>query len=377
MNRPVERVAVVGAGLVGGSVAAALRQAGVRVTLTDRDAGVRRRAAACDLADTVVDDVATAVTDVDLVVVAVPAAVVPAVVAEVARTAAPEVVLTDVASLKGELVPAVETALTAAGAGPQRFVGGHPMAGSERSGPEAADAWLFQGATWVLTPTATTDPAALTRLSNVLRRIGARVLALPPDRHDRLVAVTSHLPQVAASALADVAADAAATAGEAVMAVAGGGFRDTTRIAASDPDLWIGILRGNRGAVLDALTALRTRLDDLHGALQHEAWDQVHDLLARASTARRGLVREGTVREATDLVVALDDRPGSLAAATVALGEAGVNVEDLAMRHAEAGDRGALLVRVDAAATDRALAALAAVGLHAHTEDEAAGEAPR
>lgn len=359
---------MIGAGLVGGSVAAAVRAAGAHVTLTDRDAGVRARAAVAELADAVVDDVAAAVAHADLVVAAVPSGVVLAVLREAAEHAPRSALLTDVASLKGALVPAVEDALAAADHGPERFVGGHPMAGSERSGPEAADARLFQGATWVLTPTERTDPQALTRVSAVLRDLGARVLALEPALHDQLVAVTSHLPQVAASALADVAAETTARLGEAVLAVAGSGFRDTTRIAASDADLWTGILGGNRAAVLAALDAFRARLDGLREALADEDDAVVHALLTRASVARRALVRTDGAAEPIDLVVALDDRPGALAAATTALGEAGINVADLGMRHASAGDRGALLVRIDAHAHDRALAALSGVGLSAHVE---------
>lgn len=364
----MSRIAVIGAGLVGGSVAAAVRAAGAYVTLTDRDADVRARAVGAGLADAVVDDVAAAVADAELVVAAVPSDVALAVLREAAEHAPRSALLTDVASLKGALVPAVEEALAAADDGPERFVGGHPMAGSERSGPEAADARLFQGATWVLTPTTRTDPQALTRVSAVLRDLGARVLALDPALHDQLVAVTSHLPQVAASALADVAAETTARLGEAVLAVAGSGFRDTTRIAASDADLWTGILGGNRAAVLAALDAFRARLDGLREALADADDAAVHALLSRASVARRALVRTDGAAEPIDLVVALDDRPGALAAATTALGEAGINVADLGMRHASAGDRGALLIRIDADAHDRALAALTAVGLSAHVE---------
>jgi prephenate dehydrogenase len=367
------RIAVVGAGLVGGSVAAAARAAGASVALTDRDAAVRARADAAGLADRVADDVPSAVRDADLVVVAVPATVAADVIVEVAGHARPDALLTDVASLKGDLVPTVERRLAAADLGPGRFVGGHPMAGSERSGPEAADAHLFQGATWVLTPTPTTEPETLTRVSAVLRDLGARVLALDPDLHDQLVAVTSHLPQVAASAIADVAAETTSRLGEAVLAVAGGGFRDTTRIAASDPGLWVGILGGNRDAVVEALDALRDRLLVVRDALAAADDGPVRDLLTRASTARRGLVRDDLAAATVDLVVALDDRPGALATATKALGEAGINVADLGMRHASAGDRGALLVRVAAAAEDRARAALDTVGLDVHTE---AGERP-
>jgi hypothetical protein len=152
--------------------------------------------------------------------------------------------------------------------------------------------------------------------------------------------VTSHLPQVAASALADVALETTGRLGEAVYAVAGGGFRDTTRIAASDPHLWVGILGGNRDAVVAALDALTDRLLSLRDALAQGDDATVEALLARASTARRGLARADGVREPLDLAVALDDRPGALAVAVTALGEAGINVADLAMRHATAGDRG-------------------------------------
>ncbi len=366
----VTRLAVVGAGLVGGSICAAARRAGVeQVVVTDLDPLVRDRARELGVAHEVTDALAPAVTGADLVIVATPAATVPDVVTSVAELAPADAVLTDVASLKADLTLEIESRLRAIAGNPSRFVGGHPMAGSERSGPDAADATLFQGATWVVTPTATTDDAALHRLSGFLRRLGARVLVLPPQRHDELVAVVSHLPQVAASALADVAAGVAETAGEALLAVAGGGFRDTTRIAASDPELWIGILRGNRGAVLEALALYQSRVDAVRAALEAEDWEGLRAVLTRASEARRRLVPKEGEASVVDLVVALEDRPGALAAATTALGEAGVNIEDLAMRHAAAGDRGALLVRIEATATERAVAALAAHGLGVHVED--------
>jgi prephenate dehydrogenase len=362
-------VAVVGAGLVGGSVARAAMTAGVEhVVLTDADPDVRDHARELGLADAVLDDVATAVAGADLVVVAVPSHLVAAVVREVADAAPMHSIITDVASLKSELVPEVEHILDASSRSPERFVGGHPMAGSEQSGPGAADGSMFQGATWVLTPTERTDHRALQALSGLLRRLGARVLALPPDRHDTLVAVVSHLPQVAASCLADVAGEAAATSGQAVLAVAGGGFRDTTRIAASDARLWRGILEGNRTAVLDALDRYRARLDELRAALDGGDGEALLALLDRASHARRQLVDKERATRLVDVVVPLDDRPGTLAVTTTALGEAGINIEDLAMRHAAAGDRGALLLRVEEPAATRALEALERRGTPAHLE---------
>ena len=368
---PLGRVAVVGAGLVGGSVALACRAAGVgEVVLSDASAGVRDQAARRGLADRVVATLGEAVEGADLVVIAVPAAAVPDLVVEAARHAPDGCVLTDVASLKYDLTIEVESRLSAAGLDAGRFVGGHPMAGSERNGPDAADGALFQGATWVLTPTATTRPETLQLVSSLFRAFGSRVLALAPARHDELVALVSHLPQLAASALADVAGEVAAEAGEVVLAVAGGGFRDTTRVAASDAALWRGILGGNRDAVLAALGRYESRLGDLRAALESGDDDALEVVLARASDARRRLVPKTADLAFVDIVVALDDRPGALAVATTALGEAGINVEDVAMRHAVAGGRGALLLRVPLGEGDRALAALTAQGLHAHGESE-------
>lgn len=367
MTSGVDHVAIVGAGLVGGSIAAAARAAGaVRVTLTDRDPDVRARARALALADEVCDDLPSTVAGADVVIAAVPTIHVAEVLVAAATVAPAHTILTDAGSLKADLTVDVASRFRSAGLDISRFVGGHPMAGSERSGPEAADGRLFQGASWVLTPTAETADDVLPTLSGLLRSFGARVVALPPERHDELVAVVSHLPQVVASVLADVAADVAAETGDAVLAVAGGGFRDTTRIAASDPDLWLGILQGNRSAVLEALEAYAERLTFVRAAIRSDDREALHAVLARASAARRRLVPKEAADEIVDVVVPLDDRPGQLATATTALGEAGVNVEDLAMRHAIEGRRGALLVRVAADVGAQAVAVLTSVGLPAH-----------
>jgi prephenate dehydrogenase len=367
---------VVGAGLVGGSIALAAQAAGVaRVAVHDADPAVRRRAADLGIGTEVVDDLVDAVRGADLVVIATPAHTVADVVETLSQHVDPATILTDAASLKADLSLDVESRLRVLGRGPGRFVGGHPMAGSERSGPDAADASLFQGATWVLTPTATTEDRALHAVSAFLRHLGARVLVLPPERHDELVALVSHLPQLVASTLADLAGEAVETMGEAVLAVAGGGFRDTTRIAASDPELWLGILRGNREAVLEVLHGYVDRLGGVRDALASEDWERLRAVLERASTSRRRLVPKGEDVPAVDLVVALDDRPGALATVATTLGEAGINIEDLAMRHATDATRGALLVRVERDAADRALAAVRSHGLAAHVEEVDPGAA--
>ncbi len=375
MTSSEERLVVIGAGLVGGSIALAARAAGVaRITLVEVDEGVAARARELGLAEEVTGDLDAAVEGASVIIAAVPAGAVEEVLVRAAAAAPATALLSDAASLKSASTLNVTSRLRDEGWGPARFVGGHPMAGSERSGPEAADAQLFQGASWVLTPTAATADDTLARLSALVRRFGARVVALPPERHDELVAIVSHLPQVVASSLAAVAADAVDSAGDAVLAVAGGGFRDTTRIAASDPGLWVPILRGNRTAVLDALDAYGDTLARLRAALAGERWDEVQQLLARASTARQRLVPKAAPSALADVVVPLDDRPGQLATATTALGAAGINVEDLTMRHAPTGGRGALLVRVGAADLDAAVTVLEAAGLGVHVAPDAATE---
>jgi prephenate dehydrogenase len=360
-------VAVCGGGLIGGSVALALRAAGVAVVVADRDPEVRRVLAERDPGLRVEADWVTAAAGADVAVAAVPPSAVPDVL-RVAATVAPGAALTDVAGVKATVAAAVAAAL---GPDAGRYVGGHPMAGSERSGPAAADPTLFTGATWVLTPTAGTDDDALRAVGDLVRGVGGRVLVLDATTHDTTVALVSHLPQLVASALADVAADAVGPERDAVLAVAGPGFRDTTRIAASDPALWLDVLAGNRPAVLAALEAFGTRLGEVTAAVRGGDDDALSALLGRASAARRRLVPKALDAPTVDLVVPLRDRPGEIARIAAAVGRAGVNIEDLGLRHATAADRGSLVLRVRADAADRAEAALRADGDGVHREDGA------
>lgn len=366
-------IAVVGCGLVGGSVARALGALGVPVDVTDSDGDVRRRVRALGIGRAVHDDVASCVRDARMVVVAVPPDAVTTVVTEVVRHAPVSAVVTDVAGLKASVVADVVARLSSEGLDASRFLGGHPMAGSERSGPEAADATLFHGATWVLTPTASTSDEALERVSALVGALGGRVLVLDPARHDELVTVVSHLPQLVASLLTDVAADTAPDAVEALLAIAGPGFRDTTRVAASDPAMWTVLVGANAAAIVDTLRRFRTALDALVVAVEDGDAASVTALLQRASTARRRLVPKGELEDTVDVVVPVRDEPGALAEATRALGAAGINIEDLTMRHASHADVGALIVRMRRSSLERAIDALRAVGLSAHVEPGATG----
>ncbi len=358
-----------GGGLIGASMALALMASGHAVQLHDRDPAVRtalrdalaRRSVPAGPVAAVHDLWVDAASGADLVVAAVPPPAIPEVLGEAAGVARADALLTDVAGVKAGVVAAVIDELGPAAAA--RYVGGHPMAGSERSGPDAGDASLFSGATWVLTPTEVTSDAALARASDLARGLGARVLVLAPDEHDVIVGLVSHLPQLVASVLADVAAEAVGAERDAVMAVAGPGFRDTTRIAASDAALWLDIVEGNRDAILAALGRFEHRLRDVTDAVERGDAPALGAILARASEARRRLLPKDLGAPTRDLLVPLRDRPGVIAHIAGALGSAGINIEDLSMRHASDADRGSLLLRVRSEAVERALEVLEAAGV--------------
>ena len=376
---PHPHVAVCGGGLIGTSLALALAAAGRAVRVHDCDPAVRAalsgRTTGLDVS--VAEDWGSAAEGAAIVVAAVPPAVIPGVLAEAAPLARQDALLTDVAGVKGAVVRSVAAALDAIPGASERYVGGHPMAGSERSGPQAGDGALFTGATWVLTPTGTSSDAALAVASDLARALGARVLVLSPEEHDTIVGLVSHLPQLVASVLADVAAEAVGADRDAIMAVAGPGFRDTTRIAASDPALWLDIVDGNRDAIGPALAVFQSRLEEVRQAVVARDAAALDAVLRRASASRRRLVPKGIDDPTRDLVVPLRDRPGEIARIAGALGSAGVNIEDLAMRHAAAADRGSLLLRVRADAAERAVHVLEQVdvrGVMLEAAQETGGE---
>ncbi len=357
------RVAVIGTGLIGGSFALATQALDRvdEVVVHDNDPDSRARARVLGVGTRVADTIEDAVRGADLVVLAVPPHQLVAVASQVAPHLEVHALVTDVASVKSPLVAQVEAALHGHGA----FIGGHPMAGSENSGVAAADPTLFQGATWLLTPTAATNDGDFSLLAGHVVAMGARILAVSPDEHDRLVAVASHLPQILASVLMDYAA----ALDGAPLRVAAGGFRDVTRVAASDPNLWVPILTDNRQSVLAALDGFVERLASLRAAVDEQAWDAVHVLLDNARTARRALPRRGLVAASVDVVVPIPDRPGALAEVTATMAEASINVEDVAMRHASDGARGSLILAVDGLdVAHRAQEALAGRGLRSHIE---------
>jgi len=280
---------IVGTGLIGTSAGLALRAAGWRVLGYDRSRKAASVAAGMGSIERPCSSIRSLARAVDLVLVAVP----PSATVDVSRRAidAGARAVTDVASVKGPIVRAL-------GEMPA-FLGGHPMAGSERGGPGAATVGLFRGATWVLTQTAATDPGTIGLVTAAVRATGARPLVLDAAAHDRMVAASSHMPHVVA--VAQVLAVADGPDGAAIAQVLGGGWQSGTRVASGDPDLWTDILLSNRSEVIAALDVFSTEIAFIREAVRSVDAVSVHNLLQRAAHLRAALQPSATAGRAATL----------------------------------------------------------------------------
>lgn len=347
-------VLVVGAGLLGTSIALALRRCGVDVALRDVSAENLRIATGLGAAN--VEDGATPPR---LVVVAVPPDQLGEQVAEALRST--DAVVTDVGSVKGAPLAAVR-ALTPEHLG--RYVGSHPMAGSERSGPFAASAALFDGRPWAVTPHEAASPGAVEAVTELARVCGATPVTFSPEEHDQAVARTSHLPHL----LAAVAAGRLTDAPREHLALSGQGVRDVTRVAAGDPGLWEQIVTANTVALTALLREVRDDVDALLGALADGDRSRLAAVLDRgvAGTAVIPAKHGGPSRAETTVFVAVPDHPGELARLLADTGEIGVNVEDLRIDHDPAREYGLVELTVASDHVDHLLASLGDRGWTAH-----------
>ena len=349
-------VLIVGAGLLGSSLGLALRRSGVDVRLRDADPGVLAEAVRIGAGRADSGDGTAAIA-----VVAVPPEVTATEVVRVLAEGSAEYV-TDVASVKAVPVQQVR----ALAPDPGRYVGGHPMAGREISGPAGALVDLFEGRPWVLCPDEATDPHAVTRALAVARLAGGIPVTMPAAAHDAAVALVSHAPHVVAALMAARLADAPAHE----VRLAGQGVTDVTRVAAGDPGLWTEILTANAAAIAAVLRAFRADLDRVVAALDAAGDDDgraaVRAVLAGGVEGRSRLPgKHGAPHvEYATVTVVVDDRPGQLAALFADAGAAGVNVEDVRIEHSPGQPVG--LVELDVRpGSDEVLAkALAARGWH-------------
>ena len=287
----IERLALIGIGLINGSLALALRKVGAVGEIVGCARGDLTRARALErgLCDRAVASPAAAVDGADLVVLGVP----PGACGEVARAMRPglmpEAIVTDVGSVKAQIVRDVVPHLTDR----RRFVPGHPVAGTEHSGPDAAFDSLFQNRRCILTPIEDTDAAAVVRVQAMWEAVGARVDMMTPEHHDRVLAITSHLPHLIAYTIVGTVADLEDEARTEVFKYAAGGFTDFTRIAASDPTMWRDVFLNNREAVLEMLGRFTEDLVALQRAIRWGEGDKLFELFTRTRAIRRGVIEAG------------------------------------------------------------------------------------
>ena len=335
----VKRLAVVGTGLIGASVALAARRGGVPTVVGwDPDAeflGIAVERGAVDA----VSGLDEAAAGADLVVVAAPVGELPLAVREVLDRAPDAATVTDVGSTKRPV--------SAAAGGDSRFVGGHPICGAETRGPGRATAELFDGATWFLTPTAATEPERLRLVHGFVSGLGARPVAIGPDAHDRLVAVTSHLPHALANVLLNHAGGTRVD-GHEPLAAAGGSLRDMTRIAGANPRIWVDIFLENREALGAALAEHRRRIEQVEVALASEDAGFLARWIGEASANRRRLLETayGDPGSLQRLRVHVPDRPGVIAGIAQALGAERINISDFDLEHLSTDRGGTLTILV-------------------------------
>lgn len=276
----IHTLVIVGVGLIGGSIAAAARQRGVarHILGLGRQAASLERALQLGLIDEAPSDSRTAYCRADLLIVCTPVQYIAEQVLEAAAWVSPKCVMTDAGSTKQAIVENVEAGLPP----DRRFVGSHPLAGSEKRGPEHANPQLFEDRLVIVTPTPRSDTAAVRRVCDFWQALGARTRLTSPEDHDRAVARTSHVPHLLAAALA-------AALPEDLLPLTATGFRDTTRIASGDPEIWTGILLQNRQAVLDGLAAVEAVLRRFQSALVDQDPAVLHELLLQAKRLRDAL----------------------------------------------------------------------------------------
>lgn len=346
-SETVRRAGIVGTGLIGSSIAMALHRAGGwYVTGTDSVEENASKALAAGAIDEIGVDPSAEIT-----FIATPVAV----IAQEARIALETTsgIVTDVAGIKKVIVDSVDN---------PRFVGGHPMAGSEQSGVKGADPSLFDGAAWVLTPNRHTDAASYAAVRSVVASFGANVIALSPSRHDALVAVVSHVPHLAAASLMKMAV-ARSDEQRSLLRLAAGGFRDMTRIAAGETASYVEICAENNVAIVQALDDLMTELARVRKAVSEGNRRELEETLEGARSARTNLPIRATQSEAlSELRIIVSDRPGVLAEITTLAGELGVNIYDLEIAHSVEGGQGVVVVVLDSDAVELTRTALTSLG---------------
>jgi prephenate dehydrogenase len=350
VSRTSRTLAIAGVGLIGGSVGLAARAAGWEVVGVDEPEVLEKadELGAIGRASTLKE-----AREADLVMLSAPISQVRGLVSELAPT---DALVTDAASTKSEVVSEAQRLGL-------RFVGGHPMAGSQLAGVDNAREDLFRGARYFLTPTGETDPAAYREVASFVQDLGATPTAVDPDKHDLLMATLSHLPHLMAVALLRVASDISPEA----LSFAGQSFRDLTRVGASNPDLWADILAENREALGEALGAFAGAMAQIGSEVSNrESIERRFQDARKAYDDLGGILVENTGRN-VDIVVPVENEPGIFAHVTTLMGSNNINILDLYVRHSNT-ERAALVLTLDANAVPKARELLHEAGFNAEVQ---------
>jgi prephenate dehydrogenase len=350
------RIAVIGTGLIGASIGLASKRGGATVVGFDEDRATAEVAAERGAVDQVGAGLGEALDGAELALVAVPVSQLAAQVRGALEASGDGCTVTDVGSTKA--------AVCAAAGGSPRFIGGHPVCGSEARGPEHASADLFDGATWFLSPLPQSEPERYRLVHGFVAGLGATPVAVDPTAHDRLVALTSHLPHVLANVLVNQAG-ATRIDGHEPLSSAGGSLRDMTRVAGANPRIWVDIFLDNAEALRSALADYRRGLEQVEASLAAGDAGFLARWIGEAALNRRGMITEayGDPGQLHRLRVHVPDRPGVLAGITQALGAERINIEDFELHHHSTERGGTLSVLVSGEGeAERAAALLEAQG---------------
>lgn len=313
------------------------------VVAYDRSPATRRKARSMGAADSVEDTASAAVEGAEFVFIATPASSVVEAFNDARDALSPGAVVSDLASTKLRITTEIEASLP----GGVFYVGGHPMTGSEQHGIRSARADMYSDAYYILTPTGKTAPDPYGRLHALLNSLGARVLSMDPETHDRAMAAVSHVPHLASLALLEMAAGQRRSIKN-LFTVAAGGFRDMTRIAASSPEIWADICAENRDLIVERLRDYTDRLEEIARMVEEGDRVGLERMFTRARHARAELTgKPGRQREEMfEVSVPVPDEPGVLSRVTTAVGQIGVNIEDLSIVHPLEGETGLMTLRI-------------------------------
>ncbi len=324
----IKKVAIIGIGLVGGSLGLAIKSLNdpPEISGFSRSPKSAKKALKKGAIDKACQDIESCVNDADIVFIATPVSVIVDIVKEVGGHLKKGAIISDVGSTKSSIVKTIEGFLPKG----IHFIGGHPVTGSEHDGIDYADARLFQNFYYVLTPTPATDSNAFKTLHALLTAIGANVIAVDADKHDEILATLSHLPHMVAATLVNMASNQVAKKQD-WLSLAAGGFRDTTRIAASKPALWLDICLENKQALVDNLKSFKNSLEELTSLLERGDTAELKKILTKARNIRMSLPVAGK-KDITDmhqLMLLVTDKPGVISDISLTLGDLGINIEDI------------------------------------------------